>query len=383
MNRRELLGVAGALVSANVWSSRSAWAADEIVLGAAVPVTGPYSLSGRLYYDALHLAQDDINAKGGIGGKKLKIAFEDTQSSNTGAVNAFIKLRQEYKPPLMFLSSYSTQNLATSPEVIKAGIPVFYAGGAEAVAEQHNKWMFRIRPDDGLVALGMADYVKNELKKSKPGVIFIQNDFGQGAANVVIDAFKKQGIEAAGAEGYGQNDKDMSAQILSLKAKGADSLLLFCYPTDGALVAQQIKQLGLNIPLVGSSGLFLPTAINLLSARDFANVWGVIDAVLDDSAGARVKDFMSRYQARFKREADSYAACFYDAAMIAADGIAKVGADPDKLRDYIAGLRGYKGLAHEYSFDQLGNGVHSVSVVNMKPGKKEVALVKEVKPPRH
>ena len=91
---------------------------------------------------------------------------------------------------------------------------------------------------------------------------------------------------------------------------------------------------------------------------------------------------MTRYQARFKRDADSYAACYYDAAMIAADGIAKVGPDPAKLRDYIAGVQAYDGIGHVYSFDKIGNGVHSVAVVAMKPGTKQVALVKEVKPPQ-
>jgi branched-chain amino acid transport system substrate-binding protein len=382
MNRREFLGTAwaAAMIPASAWSLNAAWAADEIVLGAAVPVTGPFSLSGRLYYDALHLAEDDVNAKGGISGKKLKIVFEDTQSSNTGAVNAFVKLHQEYNPPLIFLSSYSTQNLATAPEVTKAQIPVFYAGGAEAVAQQKNKWMFRIRPDDGLAAIGMADYVKNGLKKSKPGVLYIQNDFGQGAANVVSKAFEKEGITVAGTEAYGQNDKDMSAQILSLKAKGADSLLIFCYPTDGALVTQQIKQLGVNVPVVGSSGLFLPTAINLLSQQDFENVWGVIDTVLDESRGERVKDFMSRYQKRFNRGADPYAACYYDSVMIAVEGITKVGPDPAKLRDYIAAVKDYQGVGHVYSFDAFGNGVHSVAVVDMKPGTKEIVLVKKIEP---
>src|ERR687885_1140931 len=81
-------------------------AADDIVIGAAVPITGPLSLSGRQYYDSLQMAQDDINAKGGINGRKLKIVFEDTQASNSTAVNAFVKIYQEHKPHFVFLSSY-------------------------------------------------------------------------------------------------------------------------------------------------------------------------------------------------------------------------------------------------------------------------------------
>lgn len=385
MKTRKLFSFACAAVAiaAGPWFSDTAHAVEEIVVGAAVPITGPLSLSGRQYYDSLQMAQDDINASGGIGGKKLKIVFEDTQASNSTAVNAFVKLHQELKPVLVFLSSYSTQNLATAPEVTKAQIPVFYAGGADAIAEQKNKWMFRIRPYDSVAAIAMAKFVKDGLKKSKPGILYIQNDFGQGAANVATEALKKQGIAIVGTEAYGQNDKDMSAQLLSLKGKGADSLLAFVYPTDGALLVQQIKQLGIAVPFVGSSGLFLPAALNLLSAKELEGVWGAIDAHLDTVNDARVRDFAERYKKRFKRDADAYAASYYDAAMIAAAGLKKVGTDPVKLRDYIAGVKDFKGIGHIYTFDSIGNGVHDVAVVKTKPGTKDFVLIEVIKqPPR-
>jgi branched-chain amino acid transport system substrate-binding protein len=385
MHRREMLQIAGMATASMLapWLSRTTRAADEIVIGAVVPITGPLSLSGRQYYDSLQMAQDDINARGGINGKKLKIVFEDTQASNSIAVNAFVKLYQEYRPPLVFLSSYSTQNLATAPEVAKVQIPVFYAGGADIVAEQNNKWLFRIRPNDGAAASAMVQFVKNSLKKSKPGILYIQNDFGQGGTRVAADTFKKQGITVVGNEAYGQNDKDMSAQILSLKGKGADVLLAFVYPADGALLVQQIKQLGIDVPIVASSALYLPAALNLLAPQDLEGVWGVVDAYLDPTQDERVRSFIERYQKRFGRDADPYAASYYDAAMIMAQGLAKVGPDGAKLRDYIAGVKNYKGIGHTYTFDAIGNGVHDVAVVKTKPGSKVLTLVERITlPPR-
>jgi branched-chain amino acid transport system substrate-binding protein len=385
VRRRDILTMAGLAATAAVgpWSARRGWAADDIVLGAAVPITGPLSLSGRQYYDSLRMAQDDINARGGIAGRKLRIAFEDTQTSNSTAVNAFVKLHQELKPPLIFLSSYSTQNLASAPEVAKAEVPVFYAGGADAIADQHNRWMFRIRPFDGAAGAAMAQFVKLGLKKSKPGILYIQNDFGQGGAAAAVQALKANGIAVVGSEAYGQNDKDMSAQFLSLKGKGADCLLAFVYPTDGAILVQQVKQLGIDVPFVGSSGLFLPAALNLLTADDLAGVWGVVDAYLDPAKDPRVKDFVERYKKLFGRDSDPYAASYYDAMMIAADGLAKVGPDPAKLRDYIAGVKDYKGIGHTYNFDAVGDGVHDVAVIKTAPGTKDLVLVEQINlPPR-
>lgn len=385
MHRREMLQIAGMATASMLvpWLSRTTRAADEIVIGAVVPITGPLSLSGRQYYDSLQMAQDDINARGGINGKKLKIVFEDTQASNSIAVNAFVKLYQQYRPPLVFLSSYSTQNLATAPEVAKVKISVFYAGGADIVAEQNNKWLFRIRPNDGAASSAMVQFVKNSLKKSKPGILYIQNDFGQGGTRVAADTFKKQGITVVGNETYGQNDKDMSAQILSLKGKGADVLLAFVYPADGALLVQQIKQLGIDVPIVASSALYLPAALNLLAPQDLEGVWGVVDAYLDPTQDKQVRSFIERYQKRFGRDADPYAASYYDAAMTMAEGLAKVGPDGVKLRDYIASVKNYKGIGHTYTFDAIGNGVHDVAVVKTKPGSKELTLVERIMlPPR-
>jgi branched-chain amino acid transport system substrate-binding protein len=386
MNRmRNWLGRAAAvaLIGAGAGGPLSVPAADDIVVGAAIPITGPLSMSGRQYYDSLQMAQDDINSAGGIGGRKLKVVFEDTQASNSTAVNAFVKLHEGVKPSLAFLSSYSTHAMATLPEVAKAQIPVFYAGGADMVAEQNNKWMFRIRPYDGVAAIAMAHFVKDGLKKSKPGILYIQNDFGQGATNVAVVQFKREGLTVVGMEAYGQNDKDMSAQILSLKNKGADVLLAFVYPTDGALLVQQIEQLGVEAPLVASSGLFLPAALNLLSPKDFDNVWGVVDGVLDAEKSERVRDFASRYKKRFKRDADPYAASYYDALIIAAEGMRKVGTDPVKLRDYIASVKNHVGIGHVYTFDSIGNGVHDVAVIKAKPGTKDFGLVEVIKqPPR-
>ena len=83
---------------------------SEIVVGATVPLTSPYALSGRSYYDLLRMAEQDINAAGGIGGRKLKIVFEDTANSNTVAVTAFKKLIDTIKPSFVFLNSYTVQN---------------------------------------------------------------------------------------------------------------------------------------------------------------------------------------------------------------------------------------------------------------------------------
>lgn len=349
-----------------------------ILIGATVPITGPLSLTGKQYYNSLLMAEEDINKAGGINGKDIKIVFEDTQASNSTAVNAFVKLAQETKPVFYFLSSYSTQNLAVSPELKKVQVPAMYAGGADVVAEGGNEWMFRIRPADSVSAAGMVQCALTVLKAKKPGILYIQNDFGQGGAQTSAKRFKAAGVSVVGMEAYGQNDKDFSAQLLSLRGKGADVILIFDYPQDGALVLRQAKMLGLTTPLVTSSAALVPAALQLLSPADLDNVWGVVDTFMDPSVGGRMKDFVERYKAKFGTDADPYGLAYYDGAMLMAEGMRKVGTDPNGLRAWLAAVKNWQGIGHVYTFDDKGNGVHDVAIVKAKPGTKALELVQTV-----
>jgi branched-chain amino acid transport system substrate-binding protein len=374
--RRTMLAAAAAVLLAG----GAARAAEEpITVGATVPTTGPLSLTGKLYFNTLTMAAEDINKAGGIKGRPVRLAIEDAGASNSTAVSAFVKLVQETKPPFAFLTSYSTQNLAVAPEVAKAAIPVMYAGGADAVAENGNPWMFRIRPTDSLAARAMVRFMTTQLKAAKPGILYIQNDFGQGGAGVAARRLEEAGIKVVASEAYGQNDKDFSAQLLRLRSAGADVVLVFCYPADGALLLRQAKALGLKMPVVASSAAFVPAALQLLSPADLDNVWGVVDAFVDPGAGGRMKDFAERYKAKFGTDADAYGLAYYDGAMLMAEGMRQVGTEPKALRDWLAGVKGWEGIGHAYTFDGKGNGVGDVAVVKAKPGTKALEAVTSVK----
>ncbi len=352
---------------------------SPIVVGATVPMTGPLSLTGKQYHNSLMMAEEDINKAGGINGRNLKIVFEDTQASNSTAVNAFVKLAQETKPALFFLSSYSTQNLAVAPELKKVQVPAFYAGGADAVAESGNEWMFRVRPADSVSAEGMVQCALNVLKAKKPGILYIQNDFGQGGAQTAAKRFEAAGVTVAGMEAYGQNDKDFSAQLLGLRGKGVDVILIFNYPQDGALVLRQAKLLGLKMPLVTSSAALVPAALQLLSPADLDGVWGVVDTFIDPAVGGRMQDFVERYKTKFGTDPDPYGLAYYDGAMLAAEGLRKAGTDPKALRDWLAAVKDWRGIGHVYSYDAKGNGVFDLAVVKSKTGTKSLELVQAIK----
>lgn len=378
ITRKDFLG---SMIAATVLSFVGIAQAQQtgpILIGATVPMTGPLSLTGKQYQNSLAMAEEDINKAGGINGRQIKIVFEDTQASNGTAVNAFVKLAQETKPAFFFLSSYSTQNLAVAPELKKVEVPAMYAGGADAVADGGNEWMFRIRPADSVSAEGMVKAAVDVIKAKKPGILYIQNDFGQGGAQTAAKRFEAAGIPVVGMEAYGQNDKDFSAQLLGLRSKGADAILIFNYPQDGALVLRQSKLLGFKMPLVTSSAALVPAAMQLLSPADLDGVWGVVDAFMDVSVGGKMKDYVERFKTKFGIDPDPYGLAYYDGALLMADGMRKVGTDPKALRGWLAAVKDWQGVGHVYAFDAKGNGVRDLAVVKAKPGTKTLELVQPV-----
>jgi branched-chain amino acid transport system substrate-binding protein len=378
LSRRQALVGASALATAAPLAR--ARAEDEIVVGATVPITGPLAASGLQYYDALQLAQDDINAAGGIKGRKLRIAFEDTQASNSVAVNAFIKLAQQESPSFIFLSSYTIQNLAVEQAVAKAQIPVAYAGGGVAIADKKNPWMFRIRPPDNLGGEAIAAAVIADLKAPNVGIIHVQDDYGTASANALEAALKKGGVNVLVRESYGARDNDFSAQLLSLKDKGAQAMVVFSYIRDGALILTQRRNLGITIPLIGNTSFVVPSLLDLVTPADTDGIYSMIDAVLGAPMGPRSVDYTTRFLERFKMKADPFGSCYYDAAMILADALRSVGPDREKLRDYFAGVKDYHGVTRIFTTDARGDMAHSNALVNFAPGTKDLKLVRYFPP---
>jgi len=354
-------------------------AQGDLSIGATVPITSPYALSGRSYYNTLQMAEKDINAQGGIKGRKVKIVFEDTSNSNTTAVNAFKKGMDTVRSPFVFLNSYTVQNLAVEPEVARAKVPVMYAGGGVAVAERGDAWMFRIRPNDEVAARGAAQFVAKSLKLKRVGLMGVEGDFGQGGMKVVAEVLKQLGVEAVGQEVYRAADKDMSAQLLSLKNKGAEAIVAFTYVAEPPIIFRQRRQLNLGIPVIGSSATCLPAATNVMTAQDMEGTYCFTDSLLVGNPDPKVHAWAERYQKEFNFPPDVYGVAYYDGMFILKQAIEKAGLEPQAIRDAIAATKEYKGIGATFSFDQRGEGVHQVVVLKPKPGTKNFELLETVR----
>jgi branched-chain amino acid transport system substrate-binding protein len=368
------------LLSLSAANAQTAESKGDIVIGATVPLTSSYALSGKAYYDTLRMAEEDINSSGGINGRRVKIEFVDTANSNTTAVTAFKKVVETSSPVMVFLNSYTVQNLAAEPEVRRAQLPVMYLGGGESVAERNDPWMFRVRPSDGLAAKVAANFAASDLKLKKVGLMGVEGDFGEGGMRAATEALTALGVTVVDHQTYRASDKDMSAQLLALKNNGAEGIILFPYSPEVSIILRQRRQLSLGIPLIGASPTCRTGAMTLMSEQDLDGVYCFTDSFLVGNSDERVRDWVDRFTKKFDSPPDPYGVAAYDGIFIVKKAIETAGTDPKALRDAIASTKDFKGVGGVFSFDAKGDGVHSMVVLKTRPGTKDLELIKTVAP---
>jgi branched-chain amino acid transport system substrate-binding protein len=127
--------------------------------------------------------------------------------------------------------------------------------------------------------------------------------------------------------------------------------------------------------MIGSTSFVVPSLLDLVTPADMDGVYSMIDAVLGKARSPASAEYMTKFNDRFKMRADPFGSCYYDAAMILADALRKVGPDKVKIRDYFANVKDYKGVTRDFTTDSLGDMAHSIALVDFIPGTKEFQLV--------
>ena len=350
--------------------------AEDIRIGFTPPITGASAAEGSFQIKAIKLALKEINAAGGVNGKKIDLRMVDNQSTNPGALAALQKAVEQEKALVLVGSVKSTQILAMSDAIKNYGIPTIVGGTNVTLTRQGNPWLFRVRPDDSIAALAMIKYIKEDAKLTKVGILHDTDAFGAGGADLVEKYTKENGLTLVKREKFTTKDKDYTAQLLSLKNAGAQVMVVYApNPEDAAVIMRQYRQLGSPYKYLGSPSSQHKDAINL--AREASE--GLL-AVADFVPGATEanRKYAEDYKKEYNEEYDGLSIWTYDGLKILANAIKKVGEDRAKIRDAILATQGYKGGLGTFSFSSNGDGLHEVSVVQIEKGNPKLLKIVNV-----
>src|SRR6201996_2269416 len=360
------LGMAAGIAAPYVMTRARAQGAT-LKIGMCAPVTGPAAESGGYAVKGAKLALDAINKAGGILGKQGELIVEDDQTTNPGIGLAFSKLASQ--PDIVgFLGSIrSTQVHAMAPDVVKLGKPVMIGGTDPNLTHMGNQWLFRCRPNDNYSGRVIAEYGVKTLGKKKWAVLHSTDAFGTAGGKALTEALTKLGSAPVLDQGYANQSQDFTPVVLAIKQSGADILgSYFTFENDLGIFGRQLRQLGVNIPWVGSPSITNVTALKLAGPALY-NTYGVADYAEDSSDAS--KAFGKIYRDSVKVAPDNQASWTYDAINVLAQGINKAGSTaPGKIREAILSIKKFPGAEGEYNFDQNGDGLHGYNVVKNDKG---------------
>src|ERR1700761_490937 len=367
LTRRDFCaGLAVGISRPYVISSARAQAAT-IKIGMCVPVTGPAAEQGLWAQNGAKLALAAVNKGGGVLGKQVELVIEDDQTTNPGIVLAFSKLAAQPDIVAFLGSIRSTQVMAMAPDVLKLGKPVMIGGNNPDLTHMGNQWLFRFRPNDSYSGRVIAEYGVNTLGKKKWAVLHSTDAFGTAGGKALSAALEKLGSPAILDQGYANQSQDFTPVVLAIKQSGADILgSYFTFENDLGIFARQLRQLGVNIPWVGSPSITNITALKLAGPALY-NTYGVADYAEESSDASRA--FGKAYRDVVKVAPDNQSSWTYDAINVLAAAINKAGStDPAKIREAILALKKFPGAEGEYNFDQNGDGLHGSNVAKDEKG---------------
>lgn len=347
-----------------------------VKIGHSGPLSGPQAFSGKDNESGARLAVEELNAKPiTVAGKKIRFELqsEDDQGDPKAGVAAAQKLIDQ---GVKYVVGPYNSGVAipASRAYNDAGVLIASVATNPKLTQQGYKGIFRVNASDTQLGGKMALYAANELKLKNVAVIDDRTAFGQGLAEEFKKQAKAAGMTVAGHEFTTDKSFDFSAILTKLKTKKVEAIFFGGYAPQAAPLARQMKQLGINARLLGGETICTAEMGKLGGDAVAENVLCPQAGALLDKAAAGPA-FKSKFKARFKQDADVYAATYYDATMMYAQAMQKANSlDPLKVAGVIAGGE-YKGVAGNYSFDARGDMKQSpVTIFNFKAGQPSAII---------
>ena len=333
---RPLLTMAVALGAA--LGAASAWA-QPIRIGFQAPLTGPAASDGKTALRGAELAVEQINAAGGINGRKLELVVADDQTQPAQAVPLANKFIGEGIKAVVS-GSYSGPTRAAASVFQAARVPYLGAYASHPDITRAGNYVFRTSLMGEVQGRGAAKLIADVMKKKRVTMISLNNDFGQALGAGLKEAAAKMGLSIVSEYSYGMGDRQFGSLVASVKKDDPEVIYISGYFFNGGPLVAQLRAAGIQAPIVGTEGF---DTYNFISVAKAAAEGVIITTTLDrDSANPATKKFIEDYKKRFGVGAEMVAASTHTAVNILAEAIRKVGIDdPAKLRDAIAATKEY------------------------------------------
>jgi len=346
-----------------------------IKIGAILPLTGSGASYGVWMKGGAEMATEEINAAGGIGGRKLEVIYEDHAADASKAVNGMRRLVEVEKVPFT-LTSYSAPTLAIQPIGAQNKV-VMMNGGGQSDNLANKEYLYNNIPVVSNEVGVIADWLTKE-KKFKAAVLIVANDeAGRNAAKTFREKFAAGGGRVLSEEQVALDGNDFRAQLAKLKAAGGDLLFISSYGRNVPIIADQAREIGVTLPMAATSWILIPDVYKSKGAD------GMLITRLPFNPDS---PFARKFKDRYKTDAGFFAVQYYSGTKIfaraAEEAMKKSGGklDGEGVKNAIESLKAFDTISGKLVFQPNHAAVMDIEVGVLKGGKFEVEKTLKANP---
>jgi branched-chain amino acid transport system substrate-binding protein len=349
-------------------------------IGGIFSITGPQSFLGDPEEKSMKLAVEQINQAGGIDGRMLEAIIYDTEGDPSKAVSNANRLISRDNVIAIIGPSATPTTLAVMPLVQRAQLPLISCAAGNRIVNPVDPWVFKTAQNDILAVGAIYAHMQSENIKNI-GIITVSNAFGESGRDQLVAQAEQFGLTIARADTFGAGDTDMTAQLTRIMREKPEAIVCWGTNPGPAVIARNVQQLGITIPLYQSHGVASPKFIELAgnAAEGILLPTGkilVAGLLPDDDPQKQVlMDYITAYESKFNTPVSGFGGYAYDAVNILAQAMAGSNGDKDKIRAGIENLQGHVGISGTFNFsptDHNGLGPDAFVMVRIKDGTWEL-----------
>lgn len=359
-----------------IFAGCSGAGSNTIKVGAMYEVTGGQATFGNSAVNGAKLAIKELNAKGGLLGKKIELVVGDNKSEPSEAANITTKLITQDKVVAVMGSTTSSTTIAASNVAMSNKIPLISAAATnpKVTVDDSGKvkdYVFRacfIDPFQGTVA---ANFALNTLK-AKTAVIYVDNssDYSKGLSKFFRESFTKGGGQIVAEEAYLQKDQDFKVILTKIQGLKPDIIYVPGYYEEVGKIVKQARELGITAAILGGDGWDSPKLVEIAGPEALNNTFITNHYSSEDKSPA-VAEFVAKYKAEYGQVPDAMAALGYDTMMLLAEAITKANSvEPGKIKDALAAIKDFKAVTGNITINNTHDAAKSAVILEYVGGKQ-------------
>ncbi len=342
-------------------------------MGVFVAQTGSEAAFGTSTVNGVRIAADEINAAGGILGRKIKLFIEDDQGRAEEAASAVTKLITSDGVVALIGENSSNQSLAAAPIAQANGVPMISPSSTNPAVTEKGDYIFRVCFTDPYQGKALAAFVRTNLQLENAAILVDKkNDYSVGLAEVFRKEFEALGGKILVEQSYSGGDTEFRPQLTAIRKAAPKAVFIPGFYTEVGQIAIQARDLGIDVPLVGGDGWDSPVVIQIggksIEGSYFSDHYFVGDT------RPVVQRFVTEYEKRHGRKPEATAALGYDALYLFANAAKRAGSiDKKAVRDQIAATSGYDGVSGKITMGADRNPIKPVAMIKIENGQMNFA----------